>query len=146
MKKFTFFKKIFYKLFLQTRRMQFWQSSRRELPEAREEFNQYSEIMKKLTILLKNFSLEFFYWTRLMQFCYHQWLICYTKPRVFAPHPKVLNFIEESLSLSPNFPSDTFNPDFTNPPEKFRQKKFRSIKQFDEKRIISRGLNFWKSL
>ena len=60
--------KFFSILFLKTHMMQFWQSNRKNLPETLEEFNQCFKFMKKLTIFLKNFSLNNFYWTSIMQF------------------------------------------------------------------------------
>ena len=53
-------------------------------------------------------------------------------------------FYKNTYPCHQTFPSDTWNPDFTKPPEKFRQKMFGSIKQSDEKRINSTLTHFWK--
>ena len=66
------------------------------------------------------------------------------KTEKFLLHFRRCWFFSKKGPCHQTFPADTWNPNFTNPPENLRQKNFRSIKQFGEKRNNSRGKNFWK--
>ena len=127
MKKFTYFKIIFYQLFLQTRRMQFWQSNRRKLPETSEEFKQNSEIMKK------------FFEKRLFEkFLFENCLLNTFNAVLLTPMENLLhkteknllhvrrrkNFFNKQLSLSPNFSIGHLESRFHKPAGKISTEKF----------------------
>ena len=113
-----------------------------KLPESRAKFDQCPKIMNKITIF-EIFSFKILFEDVYCSFVGSIGKVATQNREVFAPRPMMLNFLKK-YPCHQKFTADNWNPDFTKPPEKFQQIFFRSKKQYDEKRKIFRGKNFWK--